>query len=72
MLMFPYYISYVYFYLLFLLCCDALQKGKILMNILKTHFSKGVGSKEPLSNEPSAGGLTDIWQQVVSVKVNLI
>lgn len=68
--MFPYYISCIYFNLLFLLCCGAFQKDKMLIKIPKAGFLKTVDSKKSLSNEPSAGGLTDIWQQIVSVKVS--
>lgn len=70
----PYCIFCVNFYLLLLLCCGALQKkkGKMLTKIPYARFLARVGSKEPLYNEPSAGGLTDSWQQIVSIsKSNL-
>lgn len=40
MFIFPYYISYLYSYLLllFLLCCGALQTGKILIKMSKDSF----------------------------------
>lgn len=62
----------MYLNLLFLFCCGVFQEDKMLIKIPKTYFWKVVGSKMSLSNEPSAGGLTDIWQQIVSVEVNLI
>lgn len=70
--MFPYYISYIYFNLIFLFCCGVFQKDKRLIKIPKAHFLKAVGSKKSLSKESSAEVLVDIWKQNVSVKINLI
>lgn len=70
--MFPYYISYIYFNLLFLFCCGAFQKDKMLIKIPQAHFFEGSGQQKVSVQGAFIWGPTDIWQQIVSVRVNLI